>query len=134
LRYRHHKYTWTNPYKQSVRHSYEFVGARGGIHFHATLTEGHGVCAGIEVHYRYPQVHMKDDAPSHLDCWLIKGNCWHDGSSLYASDTLWPRIEQHLKAGDHQSVFRILEVEADYRLGYPDQREGQDDSPPDTNG
>ena len=59
---------------------------------------------------------MRDDAPSHLSCWLLKGNCWHDGTSLYAIETLWPMIKPLLAASDHEQIFRTLETEADERF------------------
>ncbi len=113
-RYGHHKYTWTNPFG-SPRHMWELVGPDGGIHFHVTLTKGYDPSCGLEIHYRSRQ---GDQAPSQTNCWLVGGPCWHDGTSLYASETLWPLIEPFLRSGDHERIFRILEREADDRFDY----------------
>ena len=110
MRYKHHKYTWTNPY-ESVRHQWEFAGARGGIHFHVTLFKGSSPTGGLEYHYRTPPSHMVDEVPH--NCWLIHGACWHEGTSLYATDTLWPMFEPMLKRGEHEKIFKILEEHAD---------------------
>src|SRR3546814_5446238 len=60
-----------------------------------------------------------------INCWLIGGRCWHDGTSLYATDTLWPMIEAMLRTGDHETIFRVLEQEADTRFGDHEQGEGR---------
>lgn len=116
MSYRHHKYTWAKPFN-SVRHQWELVGRHGGLHFHASITDGYGVTAGLEVHYLTPPDYMRNDPPSQLPCWLLKCPCWHDGTSLYASETLWPMVEPMLRSGDHDTIFRILEREADERFG-----------------
>lgn len=64
---------------------------------------------GLELHSIYPK---GDDAPDHIDCPLTGGRCWHDGTSLYASETLWPHIQPYLRDGDHETIFKILEREA----------------------
>lgn len=113
-RYAHHKYTWSKPFA-SVRHMWELVGPDGGLHFHVSLTPNYEPSCGLEFHHRNK---TGDEAPSQTNCWLVGGPCWHDGTSLYASETLWPRIEPMLRSGDHETIFRILEEEADDRFGY----------------
>ena len=54
-----------------------------------------------------------DEPPSQVPCWLLKVPCWHDGTSLYATDTLWPMVEGYLRGGEHEQIFRLLEWEAD---------------------
>lgn len=108
--YRHHKYIWSKPFG-SERHHWELVGANGALHFHATITDGYGTSCGLEVH------HLEGDgAPHHINCPLTGGRCWHDGTSLYAEEKLWPLIREYLKDGSHEIIFRILESEADEML------------------
>ena len=45
------------------------------------------------------------------DCPLTGGQCWHDGTSMYARETVWPRAEIYLRNGDHDGIFRMLERE-----------------------
>lgn len=113
MRYRHHKYTWSKPFS-SVRHQWEFVGPDGGMHFHASEYDGQWSC-GLEIHYANKR---GDDAPSQIRCWLLHARCWHDGTSLYAEESLWPLIQPYLKDGEHDKIFRILEREANDRFGY----------------
>lgn len=50
---------------------------------------------GVEVHYAVPPSGdgwFKRNEPSHAECWLIDGPCWHDGSSLYFSERVAPRM------------------------------------------
>ena len=110
MKFRHHKYTWSKPFT-SISHRWELVGPNGAVHFNASVTEGHPVSAGLEFHHFEAPVHRADDAPDHRNCPMTGGRCWHDGTSLYASETLWPEIEGYLRFGDHQMVFTILEHE-----------------------
>lgn len=50
--FRHHKYTWSKPFG-SVNHRWEFVVARGAVHFHVSLTDDYGPSAGLEFHHTY---------------------------------------------------------------------------------
>lgn len=112
-KYAHHKYTYTKPFG-SPRHNWELVGPAGAIHFHATLTENYPATAGLEFHHATAP--RANEAPSQLNCPLTGGRCWHDGMSIYATETLWPRIERLLRDGDHDAVFAILEREYDERF------------------
>ena len=122
MRYRHHRYSWTKPLG-SVRHNWELVGPLGAVNFHVSLTAGYSPSCGLEFHhneaFRANTGYRADEAPDHINCPLTGGRCWHDGTSLYASETLWPLIESYLQAGDHEAIFRILESEADSRFGHP---------------
>jgi hypothetical protein len=104
--FRHHKYTWSKPLG-SVHHRWELVCAQGAIHFSASLTQGYGTTAGLEFHHL-----TGEGAPDHVNCPLTGGRCWHDGTSLYAMESLWPQIEPMLQHGDHGGIFSILEWEA----------------------
>jgi hypothetical protein len=118
--YRHQKYTWSKPFG-SVRHQWELIGGKGGLHFHASEYKGDWSC-GLEVHRLAPQ--SSDVPPSQVPCWLLHAPCWHDGTSLYATESVWPIIEGAVKRGDHDYVFKVLEREAD---GYFNERKTDDD-------
>lgn len=69
------------------------IGPAGAIDFHMNqqpLPNGMGWIGGIEEHRRTPAKYQEWRRPDHAACWLLEGPCWHDGSSLYASDYLIP--------------------------------------------
>lgn len=110
-RFTGHKYTWSNPFT-SVRHSWEFRGPIGGVSFNVSIMDdrGYDPSCGLEFH------HCSDpsnggQAPDHIKCPVTGGQCWHEGTSLYASEWVWPRVEGYLKDGDHATIFSILEGE-----------------------
>lgn len=110
MKFRDHKYTWERPY-MAQKHQWSFRGPEGGLHLHVILMADQekypDPSCGLEFHY------MRDptggrEAPHHKQCWLLGGPCWHDGTSLYASETVWPRVERMLP--DHDAIFRYLET------------------------
>jgi len=111
-RFRHHKYTYSNPFG-SPRHCWELVGPEGGIHFHVSMTKGYDPSCGLEFHHAARANYDTGRAPDHIKCPLIGEPCWHDGTSLYASEEIWPMVEPMLRNGDHEAVFRVLEGEYD---------------------
>lgn len=115
MRFRDHKYTWSKPFG-SVRHNWELRSQRGGIHFHVSLTDGYGPSCGLEFHSVEPK---GDDAPDHTNCPITGGRCWHDGTSLYAEESIWPLVQSYLRTGDHAQIFGLLESQHDkyFRLG-----------------
>jgi hypothetical protein len=106
-----HKYQWTMPFT-SVRHHWELRGPRGGIHFHVSIQNDskYDPSCGLEFHHCFDPTGGKT-APHHVNCPVTGGQCWHDGTSLYASEYVWPLVEHYLRDGDHPAVFRILERE-----------------------
>lgn len=100
-------------------HSYELIGLHGGVHLHITeytkdyqnITGPYG--GGIEFHYRTPY-RGRNEPPSHDECWLLKAPCWHDGSSLWASEYWIPLWEN--ARGDHSRVFGALARAADRKF------------------
>lgn len=127
-RYRHHKYSWEKPFT-NVRHTWSFIGPRGGVHFHVSILGEYGDSAGIEYHCFEPRDYQRGDPPSHLDCWLTKGRCWHDGSSLYAIETIWPVVQSLLPGGQHEAIFQYLECIADEQFARDEIRDEQADAP-----
>src|ERR1700743_3555732 len=111
MKYRHHKYTWSKPFS-SVRHNWEFVGPVGALNFHASLTPNYDPSCGLEFHHTDRCNYAPERAPDHVDCPLTGGRCWLDGTSLYASEQVWPFVESYLRVGDHDAIFRFLEEEA----------------------
>lgn len=120
-----HRYTYTMTVRPwgSIEHVYLIVSRHGAIHFWVTeYTAKTGPCSntepsgGLEAHYRQPPGYMADKAPSHDECFALKAPCWHDGTSLYASETLIPRW---LNRQSEPEVFGWLVQEVD-RLNPPE--------------
>ena len=101
-------------------HNYELMGQHGGVRLHITKYGEmyKDTCGpyggGIEFHYRTPG---KGDSkpPDHDQCWLIKCPCWHDGSSLWASEYWIPMFANGGKT-DHVRMFRALAQAADRKF------------------
>ena len=108
-------FEYTSPITDG-RHTWSVVGPLGGVHIWAqSANADHSdpdrerFCGGIEVPSRKPT--YEADTPSHDECWLIGGPCWHDGSSLYFSERLEPRIRfapQPFNAGIHEAMNNTL--------------------------
>jgi len=116
------EYKYCTPFG-SPKHIWTCVGRHGAVHLHISdlgddyAKKGHErFSAGLEFHHRKPPHYLKDDAPSQDWCWLIGAPCWHDGTSLYAHETLVPfwTIAPH----DHERMLARLESE------YKDRFEG----------
>lgn len=111
------QYIYSRPFGWPV-HVWELVGSAGGLHLHIRDTEGVGDCdryiGGIEVHYRSPPDYMRDQPPSHDECHVLKAPCWHDGSSMQATDIWIPMWES--VGHDNDRMFELLSAEADKRL------------------
>jgi hypothetical protein len=109
-KYKHKKYTWSRPCGTSIKHKWEIVGPKGGMHLHVSVHDDkqYGNSCGLEFHHI-----TGDGAPDHVNCPLTGGRCWHDGTSLYASEHVWPMVKPMLQSGDHDAIFRCLEHIAD---------------------
>jgi hypothetical protein len=80
------------------------VGPLGAIDFHCSTlawTEemratvpGMWRSGGVEYHYRAAPYYMRTEGPSHERCWILGGPCWHDGTSLWASEHWIPLLER----------------------------------------
>ena len=112
----HHTYTWSKPFT-NPRHEWSLVGPTMAISFHVSENKEYGDTAGLEIHYFSAPEYMRERAPSHTDCRFAGGRCWHDGTSLYAMETLWPMIRPMLRSGDQETIFRVLEGEMRRRSG-----------------
>ena len=114
-KFRHHEYKWNKPFG-NVRHQWSLLGPLGGVHFHVSESEQYGDSAGLEFHHTRACNAYAGEAPHHKDCWLTGEPCWHDGTSLYASETLWPRFMSAARNGQHDVIFRALEDEYNERF------------------
>jgi len=90
-------------------HIWTLIGKRGGVHFWTrSYSDSEGFeqwSGGVEIHTKEPY-YQGEDAPHHTNCWLLQGPCWHDGSSLLASETYIPAWlkDPH----NHEAVFQRL--------------------------
>ena len=105
MKFNHHKYTWINAFG-SVRHLWEFVGPDGAVSFSASVSPKWETSCGLEFHQLGGA-----GAPNHINCPLTGGWCWHDGTSLYATESVWPQIRLYVESNNHEAVFKILEHE-----------------------
>lgn len=114
-KYRHHKYTWSRPVG-SIRHSWQLLGPLGGLELNVGLIGGDSPTCGVEYHHTEACGHNTHYAPDHIDCKLTGGRCWHEGSSLYASETIWSVVSGYLLSGNHGAIFAYLDGIADERF------------------
>jgi len=88
---------------------WEVVGALGGAHLHIhPYTDIQGVVsysAGLEAHFIRPPASRAGEAPNYLDCAVVKGWCWHDGTSMYASDHFVPLFVAKV---DDEEIFQEI--------------------------
>lgn len=117
MKFTDHKYARLKPFG-TVKNVWSFRGPEGGVTFHASTTNGYGTTCGLEFHVAsWSSFRDKESPPDHVNCEIVGGPCWHDGTSLYATENLWPIIEPLLDEGDHDGIFRILEREYERRFG-----------------
>ena len=114
-----YKYEYSRRFGQPF-HVWSAVGARGGAHLHITdYGEEHEAkggarhSGGIEFHSRVPMPGV-DRPPDCDDCWLLHAPCWHDGSSLAASERWIPMWRD--EPNDHDGICRALGSEAERYL------------------
>lgn len=124
MRFRDHTYTWSKPFG-SARHHWSLRGPRGGISFSASGRDGDETC-GLEFHHAIGFQHDPHVAASHINCPITGGACWHDGTSLYATENLWPMFKTYVARGEHDKIFRFLEREYDDRFGAAPKADDED--------
>lgn len=71
---------------------------------------------GVEIH-RTP---AEGETPDNDDCWILKGPCCHDGSSLYASETVNPLFFHccDMFDGNYEPIWDLLEERITYEEKY----------------
>lgn len=65
------------------RRSFAIVGPKGAVEF--WFEPGNLSISGVEYHARDGAGHWETE-PSYPDCELLGGNCWHDGTSVWAHE------------------------------------------------
>jgi hypothetical protein len=114
MKFNGHKYTLTLAPGGYARHIWQVIGPKGGVHFTANFyKEGEPPSCGLEFHHSREgrTDYQLGVAPSQSPCWLLGEPCWHDGTSSYANDNLWPMFSGWLQNGAHEDIFRSLERE-----------------------
>ena len=91
------EYKYLPPEGEITRHMWTAVGPNGAVHVWAEPTSNgfrdERYYGGVEVHSPKPIYEsVWAQEPSHTDCWLLHGPCWHDGTSLYFSERIEPVI------------------------------------------
>lgn len=104
--------------KDLWQHMWSIVGGKGGCHLMIQEYENsQGIkeySCGLEYHYIAPPEYMKDKAPSHMECFLIKRPCWHDGTSTYATENYLPMF---LGKRSDAEIFYNIAKDLDQSLG-----------------
>jgi hypothetical protein len=119
MKFRHQKYTYTPQPWGSKSHSWEIVGPKGAVSFHVNFYDDKDdtqPTCGLEFHHVEAGEEFAGQSPHHLNCPLTGGRCWHDGTSLYASESVWPQVKHYLTIGYHDEVFKVLQYEYKQRF------------------
>lgn len=115
------EYVYCRPY-ETVVHAWKLIGAAGGLHLHISDREEELIfgrySGNLEFHYRAPPNHLKTYAPNDDRCWLLGCPCWHDGTSVYASDFLIPFWL--VEPNNHDRMFISLAHEYTKKFGGED--------------
>jgi len=92
------------------RYSYMVVFSKGAINIWAKKWHEMGgrmeLVGGVEYHYRKCPDYMRNEAPSHEYCKLLKAPCWHEGSSLMFFEN--KALQNAIKNANHNHVFAEL--------------------------
>lgn len=90
-----------NPNTDRARYVWAVKGPLGAVHVwaqrmgdEATQICGTRYYGGIEVHRATPSEYDDPSRPSHDECWLIGGPCWHDGSGRQFEERVKPMIDR----------------------------------------
>lgn len=90
---------------------YCVIGPRMAVDFHFSEIGGWDVTAGLECHYKVPPSYLKGKKPFDEHCWLTGVRCWGDGTSVYATEYLYPLFRE----GTLDEFWPILEEEHNRR-------------------
>jgi hypothetical protein len=91
------EFNYLPPEGDIKRHLWTAIGENGAIHIWAEPQPTdwkwpERYFGGIEKHSKVPMYDYNADRPDHPECWLLKCQWWHDGSSLYFSDHIEPLL------------------------------------------
>jgi|GEM_PF-3016014 len=83
-------------YNDIPYHTWWIKGGGNGVHIWARQCKstqwGDEWIGGVECHFGTAPGWCDQSTPHHDKCWLIERPCWHDGSSLYFSERIAPRL------------------------------------------
>lgn len=91
--------------------NFSVVGPRGAIHFWTAPPDDAKPgrhFSGIEIHSPRP---LYEGHSGGEPCWLLKGPCYHDGSSLQAQERWEPVFKHCNESGDFEPLWTALENE-----------------------
>lgn len=80
---------------------------RQSVHAMKDDYDGERYLGGVETHWRSPPEHARFSAPDHNNCRILGAPCWHDGTSLWASEKWIPQWE--CSPHDHKGILDELE-------------------------
>ena len=91
-------------------HLWTIIGRDGGLSLRIMeyKSDNPKYSGGLEIHRRAPMA-GDNSAPSFGACWLLQCPCWHDGTSLYVTETLIPLWLAYDR--DNDSMFRLMQHE-----------------------
>lgn len=116
------------------QHNWWIKGPKGGVHIWARIAKLSGYpnewIGGVECHWANCPDNsgwFNPEEPSQADCWLLKGPCWHDGSSLYFRERIAPRFPYpDSEYRNDASRFPLALIEHVMRQWYDEKIEGKD--------
>jgi len=98
--------------------SYQYQGLLGAITFNVSApsrdederyhNENEGRMGGVEFHWRAPVEDYFGVEPHHKNCDALGGACWHDGTSLWASEYWIPRWLMCSESERSDEMFAML--------------------------
>ena len=107
----------TEPHPGQPRYTWAVVGPEGAVHIWAQQNAedfsrqfGDRYIGGVECHWP-----VSADEAHHADCWLLKGPCRHDGSSLYFADYIAPMLSPENIEGENITSYIQSELHDWYR-------------------
>ena len=83
------------------------VGEHGGVEFWFDEHDRIGKLGGVETHWSHDPPDYMDGGPHHTDCEVTGGNCWHEGTSLWASEHWIPMYERFGEAWVREKLVKL---------------------------
>ena len=107
----------TEPYSGLPRYTWALVGPDGGVHIWAQTNSAESAARFGDIYFGGVECHWPAgaDEPHHAYCWLLKGPCRHDGSSLYFSDYIAPMLSPENVEGENIASYVNAELLDWYR-------------------
>lgn len=122
------KYTYWTEFGYE-NHNWEAVGRHLALVFHCSGRRKEDAptnwSGGVESQYRVPPDYMEHKPPSHTNCVVLGGSCWHDGTSLWAAEFWIPSWQSD--PHNHEVIFRSLNYHAGQKTDEHVNKEDDDD-------